>query len=476
MNHSSLKILLVVHAFFPRYYHGTERYTLELARSLQTMGHKVVVVTVSDHSEDSTGLPWIEHMHEGVRVLAIDLLLLPHSSFRSSYERPEIDDVFRRILWEEKPDLVHCWHILNLGATVIGLAKEAKVPVVFSLTDFFGICWTNRLATLQGRPCDGPQRNGVNCIKDFYSEGFKQTNSKTRNLLLRLGRFAPDFFWVLFQKYANSNLGRNRQPLFSDLQLRNERMFKYYKQVDVYIAATDFLRKAYVAHGFAADRFRKITFGITQPTDSESIALEKRYADLGDKTPFVFGFIGQVARHKGIHLLIEAFQRVQIPRAELHIYGALDQESNTMNQILTACESDHRIKCLGIFPGNEIYSKIASIHVLCIPSQWAENAPLVLLNGLASKTFLIVSQGEGLAEFVQDEIQGIVFETGSVKSLAWALKRVFHQREELFEKCNALPGYTFAPSEYAREVGNIYRELLTDSSTPSFAKRLMAKG
>ena len=42
-----LKILMTIHRFFPRHSGGTQRYTLDLAKSLQNMGHEVVVVTAN---------------------------------------------------------------------------------------------------------------------------------------------------------------------------------------------------------------------------------------------------------------------------------------------------------------------------------------------------------------------------------------------------------------------------------------------
>src|ERR1700686_2338012 len=69
-----LKVLLTVHQFFPRGYHGTERYTLDLATELTRAGHEVVILTASQSPEDSTGEDVIEYEYNGLRVRAIDLV------------------------------------------------------------------------------------------------------------------------------------------------------------------------------------------------------------------------------------------------------------------------------------------------------------------------------------------------------------------------------------------------------------------
>src|SRR5262249_28528611 len=40
-----MRVLYVCHQFFPEYYTGTERYTLELAKLMHRMGHSVAVLT-----------------------------------------------------------------------------------------------------------------------------------------------------------------------------------------------------------------------------------------------------------------------------------------------------------------------------------------------------------------------------------------------------------------------------------------------
>ncbi|MBI5252127.1 MAG: glycosyltransferase [Desulfomonile tiedjei] len=459
-----MKVLLTIHSFFPRHYHGTERHTLDLAKSLQKLGCDVVVLT-ANYDGDTLGRVLTEYVYEDVRVLALDIRLAGGSGFRFQYERPQIADILGRILCEEKPDLVHCCHLMHLGATVIGFAKAAKLPVVCSLTDFYGICWTTKLLTSLGSPCDGPLPDGINCFADFYVGASMRALGRFGNWVRYLGPFVPHFSWVMLEKCFNSWLGRRLELPAEDIRLRKERLLKYYQNVDVFLTASDCVKDTYISHGFPADRFKKIPFGIGQPDESEKVALGQRYAEVQKGAPLVFGFIGQIARHKGVHLLVKAFQRAHLPNAELHIYGDLNQDREAMNRILKAKDADPRIKCLGTFPGNEIYQKLSSIHVMCVPSQWAENAPLVLLNGLASKTILIVAPEKGLVEFVQDGASGLVFETNNVESLTIAMRDVSERRNCLLELSRSMAGYRQTGESYAQQICQIYQELLSQRKT-----------
>ena len=219
----------------------------------------------------------MEYCFDGVRVIAIDLVSYDHS-FRSSYERPEINASFQRILRQENPDILHCCHLWNLGATVIAEAATVNVPVILTLTDFFGICWTGWLMTLRGKPCDGPAPDGTNCVADFYGSTFHPnypTNSKLINLLLLFGQDFPPV-WKLFAQWGKSNAARNLYPPVGDIQIRKDRIGQYCQHVDRFIVATDYLQNAFIRSGYPAERFTKVTFGISQPSEAERIELEDR--------------------------------------------------------------------------------------------------------------------------------------------------------------------------------------------------------
>jgi glycosyltransferase involved in cell wall biosynthesis len=401
-----------------------------------------------------------EYIYEDVRVLALDMRVVGGTGFRFQYERPQLNESFSRIVHEEKPDIVHCCHLMHLGATIIGLAKAAHLPVVCSLTDFYGICWNTKLMTYLGMPCAGPSPDGSNCIADFCTNALMRALGRLGHLDRLLGPLVPHLPWVIFEKCLKSSVGAKFGIPVDDIRLRKERLAKYYQDVDVFLTASNCLKDVYLSHGFPANRFKKIPFGIAQPNASESVALEQRYVKVQRGVPLVFGFIGQIARHKGVDLLVKAFQHAQLPHAELHIYGNLDQEREIKRSIIEASGSDPRIKCRGTFDGSMIYEKLSSIHVLCVPSQWAENAPLVLLNGLASKTVLIVTPQKGLAEFVQHGISGFILQNSNVENLISVMQHVSERRDSLLDIHKTMTGYTLTPENYGGRVFQIYQELL----------------
>ena len=83
-----------------------------------------------------------------------------------------------------------------------------------------------------------------------------------------------------------------------------------------------------------------------------------------------------------------------------------------------------RVAFLGRIPHDEAVDTIASSHVLVLPSLWWENCPMSLLEALASRTNILVSDLGGMKEIVESAGVGQVFAPGDGNSLDLALRKI----------------------------------------------------
>ena len=67
---------------------------------------------------------------------------------------------------------------------------------------------------------------------------------------------------------------------------------------------------------------------------------------------------------------------------------------------------------------------MADLDFLVIPSRWYENSPLALLNALATHTPVIVSDVEGMTEFVKKGVNGYVFPLEDAAALEVILNNI----------------------------------------------------
>jgi glycosyltransferase involved in cell wall biosynthesis len=450
-----MKILLTCHQFFPRYYHGTERYTFDLAKSLQILGHEVVVLTTSRLVEDSQDSPWYEHNFEGVRVICIDLIFAQFEDFSASYTRPDLNAVFADILCQEKPDLIHCCHLLYLGTDFLSVAAVSGVPIFMTFTDFFGICWTNRLQTCQNQVCSGPETDDLNCIQDVLQTLKRPFKRKLFNFffsLLPRTRLGTRVVQSLVRK--NILTSSPLRTTLRGIEQRRPCISEHYRHIDRFFVATSYLRDSYVRAGYDVGKFRLLYFGITQPDGEMMRRMRERYEDLSTgKRPLVIGFIGQIDKHKGILDLLNAYESCQLSNSELHLYGDVKQNAKVTGIVEQHARQNLSIKLCGTFPGTEIYQRLSTIDILVLPSTWAENSPLVLLNALASRTMVVLSDVKGMAEFISDGINGRLIRPGDVKNLAETLSALAADRVNLLKWFDeSSRAYETSPLDYAREI------------------------
>jgi glycosyltransferase involved in cell wall biosynthesis len=402
-----MKIALFVHCFFPDHFYGTETYTYQVAKSLRARGHQVVVVAGVFQGEPRNRGILTRFFYDGLEVIAFDKNYLPHATVLETYWQEAARPVLRQILDEQKPDIVHVTHLVNHTAVLADEAKAAGYPVVATLTDFFGFCFTCKLETAEGELCKGPNLLRTNCLAcyDKATGAWPRRHRQLANLTKRLaygvvGRRDPSRFYPM-----------------GDLLQRPGILRKAYRNYDAMIAPTQFLYDAYIRNGFDARRMHLSRFGVD---------LDRRAKPANAGAPLTIGYVGQLVAHKGVDLLLHAVRTLKPGSFRLKIHGQMDGSSY--------CE---RLKTLatpetefcGTFPSAEFHQVLAGMDVLAIPSTWYENSPLVLLNSLASHTPVIVSGVQGLTEFL-DGRNGWSFGRGSVPELAALLQRLVASPDE----------------------------------------------
>jgi glycosyltransferase involved in cell wall biosynthesis len=393
----AMKIALFVHCFFPDHFYGTETYTLQLAQGLQTRGYEVTVVACIFAGEPKQNEIVTRYKHAGVSVVAIDKNYQPHSRILETYWHEAMRPHLARVLDEIRPDLVHVTHLLNHTAVLLEETRARGIPLVATLTDFFGFCYNNRLEAADGGLCVGPNLLRSNCI--------------ACHLRAVDERPAPRFGYATagLRMRAAYALGQELPPdtlaMVDDIVARPEALFRAYTAYDAMIAPTEFLRTAYVNNGFDSHRMHLSRFGV----DLDRRPKPVRTA--GQK--LVVGYIGQIAPHKGVDLLLRAAASLPPGQVELRIYG--DRNSGYMARLGELAPPGTAF--LGTFPSAEMASILARIDLLAIPSTWYENSPLVLLNALASHTPVLISNVQGMTEFVTEGREGWSFKRGDLADL-----------------------------------------------------------
>jgi glycosyltransferase involved in cell wall biosynthesis len=457
----SLRVLLVLHQFFPYTHFGTERYALELARGLKAFGHEVTVLSVAPRAASGKVTAAVSrYSYEGVSVVALNGFLRANVDFSETFARWDLDDLWREVLWEVQPDVIHACHLLQHTPEFLRVARETGVPLVLTLTDFWGLCWGGQL--VQGRTqrqCDGPDRFAYNCVADRVSTLDAPTRSPLLNRILTSLRDTP-----LHDPAANAlrlvpkSFRKRIAPEVEAARWRSRHVRARYELADAWIAPSQYLLDRYAEAGFARERFHLIPYGVTAPTDAELRALDDRFADRDASGGVRFGYMGQLAAHKGVHELIRAFREAAPSSATLAIHGGLDTYRGYAVELEGLAAGDPRIRFEGSYPTDDVYRVLSTIDVLVVSSLWHENAPYVLLTALESRTPVVVPRAHGMIEFVKPGVDGLVYEMGDRAGLRRLISELARDQSLVCDLAKRRERYGFGSVDVTRATLAVYEQ------------------
>ncbi len=445
-----LKILLVTHGFPPHQTAGTETYTADLGLALARRGHDVRVFTAhKDISRPNYSVT--ERKWNGLVVHEIVNNLF-HRDFEETWHNPEVERPFERVLEAFAPDVVHVQHLLYLSTGCIQLARAKGASVVFTLHDFWLQCPRfGQRVHVDGGLCDRIDftRCGT-CLAHFkYGQGGLERTVGGVLAGLRSGtgidlsRFARAAAARLSASPGEARADPEPEESARFAELAAERTLRLQKQlvpaVDLFLSPSRFLRERFVNEwGIDPARIEHLRFGV----DLDHFMPQVRTGS--DRLRIAF--IGSLVPLKGPHLLLEAWSRVdQALRAhgDLVLYGPA-QHHPDYQQLLAEGARASGARLGGRLDRAGVARVLAQTDLLVVPSLWFENSPLVILEALASRTPLLVSDLGGMAELVEDGVSGFHFAFGDAQDLAAKLEAALAGRlgiETLYAGAPDLPRF-----------------------------------
>ena len=448
-----MKIAQVIHAFPPSSRAGSENYVEALASELKRR-HEVVVF----HRVAEPGRPEYE-VREGrsgdIPVVKLNRCFSDLDDFSGTYRSDESAAAFGSFLDREAPDVVHFHHLTCLSTTSVGEAKRRGIPVVLTLHDFWILCPRSQLVRRDQSLCE--RHTATDCVNCMAGQlrirgGFARAVSlwERSQKLARL----PLPGWLARRITARSFAGE--VDALDQIHEREAHMRSICSQVDRFVSPSHFLR----------DRF--VDFGLPR----EKIVVSDNGFDLGpwrDRSPRAarsggvlrFAYLGTWIPTKGVHLLVEAFQGLDPARAVLDIHGyAVPYEGvdDYEGRLRDLARGAVHIRFGKPYQPEDVPGLLAEADVLVVPSTWYENSPLTLHEGFLAGLPVVAAGHGGMAEFVEHEQNGLLFQPGSAGALRTTLQRLLDDDALLDRLSRRLPRVK-SIQENARELEACYQEL-----------------
>ena len=133
-------------------------------------------------------------------------------------------------------------------------------------------------------------------------------------------------------------------------------------------------------------------------------------------------FVGRLAAVKGVPVLFEALQQLDMPDLRVTLIGDGPERAGLEREVAERGLSDV-VEFAGYRNQTEVAEALREADALVLPS-FAEGVPVVLMEAMASARPVVTTQIAGVPELVEDGVSGRLVPPGDVEALAEALREV----------------------------------------------------
>jgi len=279
------------------------------------------------------------------------------------------------LLENNHPDIVHVHNLYPFfSPSVLVACRRAGVPVVMTLHNFGLTCphWSHF-------------RKGQTCEK--CADG---------NVL-----------WCVVKNCQGNPAESIGYALRSDVA---RRFGLFRKNVNTFIALTEFAKKRLVTAGYPSKRIVVFPNPVDKPASQADV-----------RNGGYVAFAGRISEEKGVQCLLAAAQR--LPNVPFEVAG-----DGPLLPLLKT-EAPDNVAFHGVLNATDLARFFQNARLLVVPSECFEMCPTVLLEGMAMALPVVVSRTGGLPEFVADGESGLLFERGDSEDLAAKIRELWYDAE-----------------------------------------------
>jgi glycosyltransferase involved in cell wall biosynthesis len=353
---------------------GSEKYLFGVTKMLEKGNNISYFSTIDKKNIYSKWNGFFIHKHtfnDKSIIGRLNLILNNILSFKTNSKLEELIDKF-------KPDIVHI-HTLDLviSASILPIIRRKRIPIVQTLHDY----------------------NLISPSSIFYHNGKICEISKKTNYFKS---FFHKCVWDSYFASAVSVIGKYFHMIL-----------KYYDNIDVFIAPSDFIRNKMMEYGYSKDIITTLPYftDITLFNDHKSKTSHNYIL-----------YFGRLVPEKGLKCLLEAVKK--IPGCRLYVVG--NGSAKYVIELKNSGLKSENIKFLPFQNVNKLVPIINNSRFTVLPSVWYEVFGITILESFACGKPVIASNIGGIPEIVKDGYNGLLFEPGNVNDLSEKINKLWN--------------------------------------------------
>lgn len=397
-----MRILFVNTFYYPDIIGGAEISIKKLAEGLVGKGNEVYVLTTSENE--------VREVINGVNIIRINInnIYQPINSKNVNsinkllYRTVDCYNLFNynkllNLIRKISPDIINVNNIYGISPIVYKIANELKIKTVATIRDYYLIC-----------PKVHMLKNGESC--------------------------------------NSSNLLCNSYRLLNKSLLKN---------IDYVTAPSSYVIDRFKKEGFFINHNCKVIYNAIDINREDIKKIYKQKINKNRKC-IKFLFLGSLEEHKGIKILLKAFNNIKKNNIRLMIAGNGD-----LKAIVEEYEKiDSRIEYLGFLNESEKEKILKESDILIAPSLWEEPFGRIVIEAYKYGNPVITSNKGGLNEIVDNYVTGLKVDEVSIESLKKSIEFFTENKldsyiEAVFFKINE-----FTIERQVEEFNNLYKQLL----------------
>jgi glycosyltransferase involved in cell wall biosynthesis len=387
-----MKIVLVNYRYF--FSGGPERYMFNIKQILEDNGHLVIPYSIQHklNVKSEYEKEFLSPIGKGEEVYFSDVqknksLSARWKGFTRMVYSTEARKSFKKFLKKHNPDIVYILYYQNkMSCSIVDAAYEMGIPVVHRISDYSLVV-----------PCSMMYNQNKRCLCEecLYGSIF--------NAISECCIYGSAIYsWVKV------------------LALQVQKWRRISKKTAAYVFPSAFTMSKFVDAGFNKDKLYFVPTLFNKATLIKGLNVEWNDFAL---------YIGRVDPDKGIKTLLDGF--VDTPY-NLKIIGYTSKDYLTeLREYLK--EKNHRIEFLGKMDFYQMQEYLSKCLFTIIPSEWYDNLPNTLIEAFAMKKCVVASNIGSLAENIEDEQTGMLFDCKNACDLRSKVDYLFTHKEKAKE-------------------------------------------
>lgn len=342
---------------------GAERVVEKIVNGLKEKGHKVFIISTSPKKENPPNPPKAEQVVDGAENIYylksifhnLDKIPFIFRFFYHLWDSFNFINYYKikKILKKENPDIVMTHALQGIGSLIPCLIKKLKIKHIHTLHD----------------------------IQLLHPSG------------------------LMFYK-KEGIISTMHAKIF---QFLNKILFK---SPNIVISPSKWLLDIHLEKGFFPKSTKKVIANIFSKKFKNLEEKEKT-----EKNKIKFLYVGQIEDHKGVDILVKAFNIALGASLEHTLKLTIVGPGSRLDQIKKLAQGKEDINILGRKENEEVLKIMSESDCLIVPSLCYENSPTVIYEAIEAGLSLITSKIGGIPEFVE-KYNGLMFEPGNISQLA----------------------------------------------------------